>query len=480
MTDEMYRRTCGGYHGQTVFVQHGFGGKRVRRKGKTDPETAKCLQIPDNKQEAKYPKARTGPAIKFQLAQTKEMFSTEQEYLVSIIIENFTPAQEVLLVNSGSGTAACLNSRVCGAWVTLLPDIVALSSVHLNVLQFAIKSLGYSVLGKVSETLEAYGETLRSLNDVLGVAGEGSLEDLLAVMLCLSMTEVLQGTEHTGWAMHTQGISKLVQERGPETFKRGVLHQLFTSFRIFMVLGSIQQRKDSFLDDPSWKTIPFMSEPKSLMQNLLDEVAGLPALLQRLDTISIPRRESQDMEISSLLSDFVSQMNHLEDWEKNLKLTSGSNLLWWPVASSSERKTTFPTSYGFANILIANTMLHCWSFLIIVQISIGSLRIVTDRNDTGLPVEPRHRSGLSQDKTVELAKDICKSMQYHLQPEMKLYGPAATLFPINIAFQVFREAGMMKVAAWCEDSIVKLGQIGVRLAPYVPWIKSSESVQSEI
>lgn len=118
------------------------------------------------------------------------MFSTEQEYLVSIIIENFTPAQEVLLVNSGSGTAACLNSRVCGAWVTLLPDIVALSSVHLNVLQFAIKSLGYSVLGKVSETLEAYGETLRSLNDVLGVAGEGSLEDLLAVMLCLSMTEV--------------------------------------------------------------------------------------------------------------------------------------------------------------------------------------------------------------------------------------------------------------------------------------------------
>lgn len=253
-----------------------------------------------------------------------------------------------------------------------------------------------------------------------------------------------------------------------------------TSLILLQVLGSIQQRKESFLDDPSWKTIPFMSEPKSLMQSLLDEVAGLPALLRRLDTIPISRLESQDREISSLLSDFVSQMNHLGNWEKNLKLTSGSNLLWWPVASSSDLKTTFPTSYGFANILIANTMLHCWSFLIIVQISIGSLRTITDRNDTELPVEPHHSSGLSQDKTVELAKDICKSMQYHLQPEMKLYGPAATLFPINIAFQVFRAARMMKEAAWCEDSIVKLSQMGVRLAPYVPWISGSESVQPEI
>jgi hypothetical protein len=251
-----------------------------------------------------------------------------------------------------------------------------------------------------------------------------------------------------------------------------------TSLILLQVLGSIQQRKQSFLDDPAWKTIPFMSEPRSLMQSLLDEVAGLPALLQRLDTISISRRESQDGEISSLLSGFVSQMNHLENWEKNLKLTSGSNLLWWHVASSSDPKTTFPNSYGFANILIANTMLHCWSFLIIVQKSIGSLRIVTDRHDTEFPVEPRHGSGLSQDKTVELAKDICKSMQYHLQPEMKLYGPAATLFPINIAFQVFRETRMMKAAAWCEDYIVKLDQMGVRLAPYVPWIKTSESVQS--
>lgn len=167
-----------------------FRGQEGSKKGKKRPKTAKCLQIPDNKQEAKYLKARTGPAIKFQLAQTKEKFSTEQEYLISIIIENFTPAQEVLLVNSESGTAACLNSRVCGAWVTLLPNIVALSSEHLNVLQFAIKSLGYSILGKVSQALEAYGETLRSLNDVLDIAEEGSLANLLAVMLCLSMTEV--------------------------------------------------------------------------------------------------------------------------------------------------------------------------------------------------------------------------------------------------------------------------------------------------
>ncbi len=176
-------------------MQHEVGVRKTRRRGNGNPEAAKRPKDADNEQGAK--KARSGPAIKFRLIHTEQNFSTEQDYLVSVIIEHFTPAQEVSLVDNVDGSAACLNSRVCGAWVTLLPDIVSRSLVHLDILQCGIKSLGYSILGKVSSALEAYGETLCLLRGVLDVAGEDSLEELLAAMLCLSISEVRKS--HSGY-----------------------------------------------------------------------------------------------------------------------------------------------------------------------------------------------------------------------------------------------------------------------------------------
>ncbi len=221
--------------------------------------------------------------------------------------------------------------------------------------------------------------------------------------------------------------------------------------------------------------IPSSSESKSLMQSLLDQVCGLPSQLQRLDTISRLSHGSHNKEITGLYIDFLSQIIILEEWEANLKSNSENNLLWWPVTSFSSSDTTIPISYQFASILIANTMSHYWGFLLIVQISIEALRAVTSKHVIDLPFMSKHGAELSQHKKVTIAKDICKSMQYHLQPEMKLYGPAATLFPVTIAWQIFRGAKMTEEAAWCEDFIARLGRMGIRLAPHVPWIEGKQS-----
>ncbi|KAH8651529.1 hypothetical protein BGZ60DRAFT_549781 [Tricladium varicosporioides] len=277
------------------------------------------------------------------------------------------------------------------------------------------------------------------------------------------------------FSTHTDGISKLVQGRGPGSFKSGTLHQLFTSFRVFMVLGAIQQRKETFLDEPRWKTTPFVSESKSFMQSLLDQVSGLPTLLQRLDLISGSGLGWQNNVIATLYNDYISQIISLESWGAELMLNSESNLLWWPVALSSNADTTFSIQYNFANILIANTISHYWGFLLILQISIETLRSISSKQGLENACPTKHSVEFLQDKTVEVANDICRGMDYHLQPEMKLYGPAATLFPINIALQVFRGAKRVKEVKWCEDFILKLRQMGVRLAPHVPLIQKNES-----
>ncbi|KAL7948800.1 hypothetical protein V8C42DRAFT_312364 [Trichoderma barbatum] len=469
-------RPCGGYHRQTVFVQGDVGVKKSRRKTKDAPKSSSPVKPTDKERKVRC-RQTTGPAIKFQVAQANETFSSEQDYLISVIIDNFTPVQERSLVSTVDGTAACLDSRVCGSWVTLLPDIVARSLIHADVLRSAIKSLAYCILGKSPQALEAYGETLYLLKSTLNVAEEVSFEELLAVILCLTLAEVLLGTEHNGWRAHTQCVCKLIHEKGPAAFKTGILHQLFTSFRIFMLLGAIQRRKESFLDEPAWKTEPFSSEPKSLMQGLLDQISGLPTLLQRLDAISSSSRGHQNKEIGALYKDFETQMLRLEDWEANLKTSASSRLLWWPVTSSSDKETTFPISYDFANILVANTMSHYWSFLLVIQISISTL--LTIPNEDKLDVtcllyhqaNSYHQAAFSPDKRMAIAKNICQSMQYHLRPEMGLHGPAATIFPLNVAMQVFRRENRAKEATWCENFISRLEQMGVRLASQIPSIE---------
>ncbi|KAH0495081.1 hypothetical protein TgHK011_008652 [Trichoderma gracile] len=347
-------RTCGGYHRQAIFVQGDIGitkSRGRRRAHATDdqqPSSAPRVHAQPTTEQGKTRRRRRhtkGPAIKYHVSQSSETFSSELDYLISLIIENFTPPEERSLVSTVDGSAACLDSRVCGSWVTLLPAIAARSSVHLDVLQCAVKTLGYTILNNIPRALEEYGETLRLFSSTLGSIGEGSFEVLLAAILCLTLAEVLLGTEHNGWLAHTRGISKLIQGRGPDAFKDGTTHQLFTSFRVFMLLEAIQYRRETFLDEPAWKTVPFASEPQSLMQSLLDQISGLPALLQRLDTISNGSPKDQNEDIVASYKNFDAQLLRLENWETNVNTSAASRLLWWPVALSSDTGTAFPISY---------------------------------------------------------------------------------------------------------------------------------------
>lgn len=207
------------------------------------------------------------------------------------------------------------------------------------------------------------------------------------------------------------------------------------------------------------------------MQSLLDEISGLPSLLQRLDAISGSGPEHQKEEIMALYKDFDAQMLRLEDWEANLKTSTDSRVLWWPVASPPDHETSFPISYEFANILVANTMSHYWSFLLVIQISISTLLAFSKEKGVDVACLLKQRATISPDR-VALAKDICQSMRYHLQPEMGLYGPAATLYPINVALQIFREENKTKEVAWCENFISKLETMGILLASHIPSVET--------
>ena len=216
------------------------------------------------------------------------------------------------------------------------------------------------------------------------------------------------------------------------------------------------------------------------MQKLLDRVSNLPGLLQKLDILTAQVHTSSPDDFQHLFDDMHHQISSLLQFAPEVNKHFGSDHLWWPVAasswSSSENRETmedaaFPIAYHFPNILTANLMCHYWVSLIVAYISSETLTNMAEQHGIQLQGPAEQICEVSRRKVEDLADDICKSMAYHVQPEMKLYGPAATLFPVKIASQVIKRGIVTKDIVWCRQFVEQWEDIGIGLARYVPGVE---------
>ena len=78
-----------------------------------------------------------------------------------------------------------------------------------------------------------------------------------------------------------------------------------------------------------------------------------------------------------------------------------------------------------------------------------------------------------------LAEKICLSMDYLMQDAMKLFGPASTFYPLQIAYQTFKmnESGQKENMARVEGVVGRLIKKGLQSAPSI--VFGGNTVQSE-
>lgn len=100
-------------------------------------------------------------------------------------------------MNVGDKSAVSLNSRMCGAWVTLLPDLFAQSAMGAGVLCIATRALGTAISGRVkkdsnliSDALNLVCGGLQALRAVLDEPEKVCEVEVLAASMCLNITEV--------------------------------------------------------------------------------------------------------------------------------------------------------------------------------------------------------------------------------------------------------------------------------------------------
>ena len=205
------------------------------------------------------------------------------------------------------------------------------------------------------------------------------------------------------------------------------------------MVKAIQDRTPSFLGSEKWQRTPFAIFIPSPMQSLLSRTAILPSLLQRMDRHfgqTLIQDECEDVRLFNCFRDILISLN---EWEASVS-NSESQPLYWYQGQDTEVSEMPPIKIPciwFPGITMANALTYIWSFRIICFYEIEHLAISRPQPSFDYSRalgELRIKNILHNAQT--LVSQICQSMEYLLQDEMKLFGPASAVLPLQVAYAV--------------------------------------------
>ncbi|KAF4154758.1 hypothetical protein CNMCM6936_009263 [Aspergillus lentulus] len=380
----------------------------------------------------------------FATIEIPDIISASPEELVFIVVENYIPKDELPFLSYGSSNSGC--SRVCGSWVEVLPRLANTSSqesvffLSLKALAFAIASHKYPQKVSSLDATTAYSAAICGLRKQLAAESQPFNAELAASIMCLSLAEA------------------------------GLLHKLFVGFRPLLVIDAFRFREPTFLAEKQWTSIPFAFSNSSLMQDFLSGVAIIPNYLHAVDQLMVNPDDGSAENVTEVCFAFVEWVNRLEQWEQMLEREEGG-----PCEKSSEGEQAAQVidpgitghTLWFPSVTIANVLTHLWAIHIVCLKEIDKLR--TTFSSIVEPCIPAKFCSVEyqQNQVLTLSKRICHSMEYLLQDELKLFGPASTVFPLKVAYDSFRECGTSQEGyiKFIDSIVSRLDAKGLREIP---------------
>ncbi|KAA8642968.1 uncharacterized protein ATNIH1004_009730 [Aspergillus tanneri] len=384
--------------------------------------------------------------------------------IIELAIQSFIPGNERSVMYSLSDHE---KSRICGSWMETLPGLQNQATAD-SVLSRAIKALGASIVcqtkqqGKISSNCsQTYYAAIRAVRKSFTTALPQA--DLIAAVMCLTLVEVMVPESAVALEAHVKGAGLLLLAYGPESCQCGVLHKLFVGFRPLLTMEAFRHRQPIFLSSQAWIDVPFSIYNPSPMQSLLNEAVIIPSLLQQIDALLDTPCLTQISEVTETIRSIIDVLTRLEKWDMNLRYQSDKPCYW---TQGTTPKTQDPLLW-YPNITMANVFTHLWTFRIICLCELMRLSLFFP----GIALEELSRlSGLEISNTVDqiatLATQICMSMEYLMQDEMKLFGPASTFFPLQVAHEKLRTYGpnYQGYVTYVEEIVLRLVQKGLRSA----------------
>ena len=119
---------------------------------------------------------------------------TNTQEMVYWIIHNYVPLEEI---ESGFPTSYLCSPRICGSWVTALPELTTdTTGQFAECLHSAVSTLALSIISHLSQenllqvASTQYESSIQHLTHSLAVAGDVYRNELVAAVMCLALSEV--------------------------------------------------------------------------------------------------------------------------------------------------------------------------------------------------------------------------------------------------------------------------------------------------
>lgn len=121
-----------------------------------------------------------------------------------------------------------------------------------------------------------------------------------------------------GWIGHSLGLERLVELRGPESFRTLPDQAIFERSRAGIIIAAIVLHRPIVLSQTRWKTIPWQDAPQSKQpfQYVIDILADCPQLFVLKDKLYVASlAEERNILVQELEQQTQSLMIQLEAWK---------------------------------------------------------------------------------------------------------------------------------------------------------------------
>ncbi|KAM0713845.1 hypothetical protein Q7P37_010807 [Cladosporium fusiforme] len=205
---------------------------------------------------------------------------------------------------------------------------------QLEVVHKAFLALSLAFLGRINlqEWMTKEGQRLYgdALTHTLGMIekhkknqsfGNRSLELITTVRL-LSFFEAVQlkndadrKAQANGWMIHNIGEASLLLSNPPSFYASGPAYRLFVDGRMNLAAAAMWTRKASFLNQHSWKTLPWTLNEKTPRDLLVDIAFEIPSLYERIDHLPSFTGALLDARMQEVIITCLDLHRQLEEWK---------------------------------------------------------------------------------------------------------------------------------------------------------------------
>lgn len=227
---------------------------------------------------------------------------------------------------------------------------------------------------------------------------------------------------------------------------------------------AIAEKRSTFLSAAEWLKAPWKHHLKPISHLMLDLLAEATTITgDAYKILGVTTLYSQPEVLQVELLGIVKQCWKLDIrlrafWKRFKDTADGS--LYWPEMSNSctgiveapESPAVFPIAFGFRSLSTANTCMLFWATSSILYSGLRTLYSllgpfnlppgpwVKEHDVTSLGIHLGQLPPLEHRIDVTLlAKNICQSMEYCMQPKWGPMSPATAVFPLKVALEILYE-----------------------------------------